>query len=167
MTANNGMNGVDVADQLRHQYRFHHWMRKRKWWWSLWFWGIQVSLVNSYLLYKTAHLYIWKRDPKTIMSQYDFQYQIDLAWYGLLQPSNAPKGSNQRALFDDCTIASTTTSTGESYTKKAKCVKDTSLDPVSGSLRAHLNSNYHYIQPLDAKYPVSALCRWAHGDHSQ
>jgi hypothetical protein len=101
------------------------------------------------------------------MSQYDFRYQIVLAWYGLLQPSNAPEGSNKRALFDDCTIASTTISTGESSTKKAECVKDKSLDPVSGSLRARLNSDYHYIQPSDAKYPVCALCRWAHGDHSQ
>ena len=37
---NNGMNGVDVADQLQKQYRFDHWMRQRKWWWSFWFWGI-------------------------------------------------------------------------------------------------------------------------------
>jgi len=113
----------------------------------------------------TIHLRLWKGDPKTIMSQYDFRYQIVLAWYGLLQPSNAPEGSNKRALFDDCTIASTNISTGESSTKKAKCVKDKSLDPVSGSLRARLNSDYHYIQPSDAKYPVCALCRWAHGDH--
>ena len=35
---NNNMNNVDLADQLRGSYRFDHWMRKRKWWWSMFFW---------------------------------------------------------------------------------------------------------------------------------
>ena len=30
---------VDIADQLRGSYRFDHWMCKRKWWWSMFFWG--------------------------------------------------------------------------------------------------------------------------------
>jgi hypothetical protein len=160
---NNGMNGVDVADQLRNQYRFDHWMRKRKWWWSFWFWGIQVSLVNSYLLYKTAHLYIWKKDPKTIISQYEFRYQIVLAWYGLLSNETA-EGSKKRAFVDDTTSTSTPAAT--LFFKKAKKVTDKALDPISGSLKARLNSDYHYIQQSDAKDPVCSVCRWAHGDPS-
>jgi Transposase IS4 len=31
------MNDVNQADQLRNCYRFDHWMRKRKWWWSIFF----------------------------------------------------------------------------------------------------------------------------------
>jgi hypothetical protein len=31
---NNNMNGADIADQLRNQYRPDHWMRNRKWWWA-------------------------------------------------------------------------------------------------------------------------------------
>ena len=26
---------VDTADQLKGSYLFDHWMRKRKWWWSM------------------------------------------------------------------------------------------------------------------------------------
>ena len=61
---NNGMNNVDIADQLHGTYHFDHWMCKRKWWWAIWMWGIQLLLVNAYVLYKTAHLLIWKRQKK-------------------------------------------------------------------------------------------------------
>ena len=47
---NNGMNNVDQADQLRGSYRIDRWMRKRKWWWAMWMWGVQVLLVNAYIL---------------------------------------------------------------------------------------------------------------------
>ena len=47
---NHSMNGVDVADQLTVFYSF---VRKtRKWWRKLFFWLLEVSVVNSYLLYK-------------------------------------------------------------------------------------------------------------------
>ena len=77
---NNGMNNVDQADQLRGSYHFDRWMRKRKWWWSMWMWGVQVLLVNSYILYKTAHLLIWKPPQKNVLSQYDFHHAIVLIW---------------------------------------------------------------------------------------
>jgi Transposase IS4 len=51
-TYNNEMGQVDVSDQLRNYYRFDHWLRKRKWWWSIKQWGLGVLLVNSYIVYK-------------------------------------------------------------------------------------------------------------------
>ena len=49
-TYNYSMNGVDVADQLTVFYSF---IRKtRKWWRKLFFYLMEVSTVNSYLLYK-------------------------------------------------------------------------------------------------------------------
>ena len=50
------MGDVDVADQLRNNYRFYHWLRKRKWWWSIMFWDIGVILVNSYIVYRRVNL---------------------------------------------------------------------------------------------------------------
>ena len=76
---NYGMGGVGIADQLRHYYRFDHWMRKRKWWWSVFFWGIGVLLVNCYVSYKT---YMEQKKQKTI-SHYQFRKAIALA---LLDP---------------------------------------------------------------------------------
>ena len=46
------MGGVDIVDQLRNYYHFDHWMHKRKWWWSVFFWAIGVLLVNCYVPYK-------------------------------------------------------------------------------------------------------------------
>ena len=47
---NHSMNGVDIADQLTVFYSF---VRKtRKWWKKLFFYFVEVSVVNSYLVYK-------------------------------------------------------------------------------------------------------------------
>ena len=45
---NTHMNNVDVADQLRGSYRIDRWMRKQKWWWSMFFWCFQMLMTNSY-----------------------------------------------------------------------------------------------------------------------
>ena len=50
---NQEMGDVDISDQLRNTYRCDHWLRKTKWWWSMYFWGIGVELVNAYKMYRT------------------------------------------------------------------------------------------------------------------
>ena len=72
---NYGMGGVDIADQLRNYYRFDHWMRKRKWWWSVFFWAIGVLLVNCYVSYKK---FMESKKMKAI-SHYEFRKAIALA----------------------------------------------------------------------------------------
>ena len=52
---NREMGNVDVADQLRGNYRFDHWLRNRKWWWSIFFWGLGVVLTNAYIIYKKVN----------------------------------------------------------------------------------------------------------------
>ena len=44
---NFNMNNVDVVDQLWGSYRFDHFVRKTKWWWSMFFWSFQMLLTNS------------------------------------------------------------------------------------------------------------------------
>ena len=68
----NGMNDVDVADQLQGTYQLDCWMHKRKWWRAIWMWGVQVLLINAYVLYKTTHLVIWCKDKKSLLSHYEF-----------------------------------------------------------------------------------------------
>jgi hypothetical protein len=48
---NDNMNGVDVADQLRIYYPVR--LKSRKWWHVFFWWGVQTSICNAYLMYKT------------------------------------------------------------------------------------------------------------------
>ena len=48
------MNNVDIADQLRGSYQIDKCMRKRKWWRSMFFWGFQMLLTNSYIVLKNT-----------------------------------------------------------------------------------------------------------------
>ena len=50
---NHDMGGVDIADQLRNYYHFDHWMRKRKWWWSIFFGHLGCFL--SMHMFPTKH----------------------------------------------------------------------------------------------------------------
>ena len=52
---NNNMNGADIADQLRNQYRPDHWMRNRKWWWAFFIWAIRVAGVNAFKMYNSMY----------------------------------------------------------------------------------------------------------------
>jgi len=52
---NNNMNGADIADQLRNQYRPDHWMRNRKWWWAIFIWAIGVAGVNAFKMYDSMY----------------------------------------------------------------------------------------------------------------
>merc|ERR1712156_647031 len=55
---------------------FDHWMRKRKWWWSMFFWCFQMLMTNSYVLYKK---FMEMHDAKP-MSHYDFRYALSISW---------------------------------------------------------------------------------------
>ena len=58
---NNNMNQVDIADQLRGQYRPDRWMRHKKWWWAIFIWGIGVVRVNAYKIYE----FMWNEQKAT------------------------------------------------------------------------------------------------------
>ena len=72
------MGDVDVADQLRNNYWFDHWLIKRKWWWSNMFWAIGVILVNAYIIYRIMNLEagVIKSD---LLSQHNFRKQVTMA----------------------------------------------------------------------------------------
>ena len=49
---NYSMNGVDKADQFTVYYSFIR--RSKKWWRKLFFWLVEVAIVNSYILYRLS-----------------------------------------------------------------------------------------------------------------
>ena len=153
---NNGMNGIDIADQFWGMSHIDQWMRKWRWWWAIWIWGVQLLLVNAYILCKTTQLIMWKKDKKSIMSHDDFWHQIALAW---LLGNDGSSTNNQPVKmwkFQDSTAFDcSTTST------KARRVNNSALDPHSGVLWRWLDDDAHYPIPLpDAKCPCHSLCWW-------
>ncbi len=76
---NKTMGYVDIADQLRGNYRCDHWLRNRKWWWSLFFWALGVMLTNAYVSY----LKVNEEEgvpKKQLLSHHDFQKAVALYW---------------------------------------------------------------------------------------
>lgn len=44
--------GVDMTD--RHATRYCFLTKSPKWWWKLFFWDIDMCIINSYIMYKTV-----------------------------------------------------------------------------------------------------------------
>ena len=91
---NHCMNGVDVADQLTVFYSF---VRKtKKWWRKLFFYFLEVAVVNSYIIYKSSvtHPYSHLRYRRAIVEQ--------AATLSLLQaPPRAGPGAPRRFTRED------------------------------------------------------------------
>jgi hypothetical protein len=101
---------------------------------------------------------VWKKDPKTIMSHYEFHYTEVMAWFGVkIQKRGSLLTSAQKGLYDD--FSTITPNMAASFTKRVKHVND-SLDFTTGSLREWHGADFHYIEPLTAKEPVCSLCQW-------
>lgn len=161
---NNFMNKVDQADQLRNQYRCDHWTRTRKWWWAIWLWGLQVLCVNAYVLYKHAHLYIWKSKKSRLLTHYEFQKLIALHWLDPEQypvkDSEAEHNAKKRRM--NCSNSTVTSK----KTTRASTINDDSI-AQGGSLYCRLSSKYfHYPVRPTAKDPTCSLHRWASKDNS-
>jgi len=77
---NSEMGDVDLADQLRGSYRVDHWIRNRKWWWSLLFWGLGVILTNAYIIYVAANVKHFNIKKGLLLSHHEFRRAIVMAW---------------------------------------------------------------------------------------
>ena len=73
---NYGMGGTDIVDQICGSYPFDHSLRNYKWWYSIFWWGLKVLIVNSYKYY-CRYLKDINKEP---MSHYVLQKIIALIW---------------------------------------------------------------------------------------
>ena len=73
------MGHIDVVDQLRGNYLMDQWVRNRKWWWTMIFWGIGTLLTNSYVVYLKTNL-LERVDKKYLLLHYKFWKDIALFW---------------------------------------------------------------------------------------
>jgi len=156
---NHTMGNVDISDQLRGTYRWDKWMRKRKWWWSIFFWNMQLLLTNSYIVYKK---YMSMHHQK-YMSQYDFRCAIAIAW---LDPDTYWKRRvPHKQTNTSCSMSSLSTftsletrSTGRGT--RATRFTDRALDPDSGVLMCRLVPGNHWPNDQLTKESNCQLHKW-------
>ena len=174
---NQEMGDVDISDQLRNTYRCDHWLRKTKWWWSMYFWGIGVELVNAYKMYRTYNLNMGIQE-KNLMSHYDFRRAIAVAYVGsgeTMMPGSisATARNTKRKLTPRASFSGTDTSAGSRRSarlyappkKKTKCARFTNASlSANGNLRYRLvtNTNLRHLPlPPSIQKAHCQLHRWA------
>ena len=168
---NHNMGNVDLADQLRNNYRYDSlWHRNRKWWWAIWWWGFQLLLTNSYVLYQKYHLMI---DSKKAVSHYNYIKEIALAWVNpelywpkKIRPTKRKaKGeidSNKRKTRS--AVRHLDTESVCTTSSKAPNVTNESLHPATGNLSCRLNNSVQHLPECPSvKRPICQLHRWARG----
>lgn len=74
---NGNMNSVDIADQLRNNYRPDGlWLRNHKWWWSIMLWCLGQAVTNAYCDYKR----VCELEGAKAMTHLAFQVMVAEAW---------------------------------------------------------------------------------------
>ena len=77
---NREMGNVDLADQLRGNYRLDKSVRNRKWWWSIMFWSFGVMLTNAYIMYIKINTEKFGKSKKDLMTHLQFREEIAKYW---------------------------------------------------------------------------------------
>ena len=150
---NDDMDHVDISDHLQGSYRFTHWLRNFKWNWSIFFWGMEQAMINSYVLYrKYMILHNYK---ERIVSHHDFQEQIALAQ--LFPKKHWPKYIQRKKVEILNDIIE------KPQTVRNNAITDKSL-ASSGYLNMRLNVNCNHLPtPCIKKESICQLHRWALG----
>jgi hypothetical protein len=147
---NYGMGHVDVSDQLRNNYRFDHWLRNTKWWWSIFYWGLGVILVNAYVVY-TTFLKEQGVSEKNILTHYNFRKAVALAW---ISPEEYYQGSKKSS-------APTPPTTNKKKVKRTEFFTDHSVGSSGKLTLLRLNSYLpHFPVPPNSDRSRCGMHRW-------
>ena len=152
------MGHVDIADQLRNSYRFDHWLRNRKWWWSIFFWGFGVTLVNAYVLYCKVNLKAGKR-RKDLLSHHDFNQSIALDWIKGAHEMKKPTLSSTKKRKQQSNGVETRQQKAPKRGRTA-FLTDGALQ-FGGTLQCRLDTTLDHLPEVAKSYARCSLHRWA------
>ena len=149
---NSEMNNNDVADQFRLVYRLQRMQRNQKWWWALWMWALEVSLINAYMMLRR---YCESKGVKMPYSHHELNEKVG---YALLNPhTDWPRRKSP---------PNSAPSTPKQFIRAPK-FNINALSPNKGRLKMRLdNTLVHMPVPPPGKkeYHVCQLHRWAHSE---
>jgi hypothetical protein len=148
------MNDNDVADQLRLVYRIMRFQRNDKWWWALFLWGYEVSMVNSYVCMKR---YCKLKGVPVPWTHHDWNEAIGYAHLDPIEDWPRRKSADyERPPMKLEDIASATK-------RRAPRVDSKALSPTRGRLRIPLDESMSHM-PVVPLLPNAAcqLHRWAY-----
>ena len=168
---NHDMNSVDRADHLRTNYCVGHGLRQRKWWWSIFLWGLDVAIVNSYLLYKSWY----EMHGLKPMSHYSFREQVALAWLyeekywptrysrrPRINKSDSSSNKKRQVSTSHMTRSSSSTISVSVTSKSCKTFNQNSLTNGSFDKRLILSDEYtHLPVPAKSKHSECQLHKWS------
>ena len=123
---NNGMNDVDLADQVRNMYQWYLFMRKRKLWWAIIMQCLQMLQDNAYVLYIE---YMTMHQLKAI-THFELNRKICLAWiYSENYWPQKKRAYQHQARSGDSTSSTTqsTNTVSAEFIKRAHRFTDKSL----------------------------------------
>ena len=158
------MNDNDIADQLRLVYRIQRFQRNYKWWWALWVWAIEITIVNAYMMYRR---FCELKGVTQIYCHHDFREAIGYAlidpvgeWPRRKSPSGPPRKKQKRA-------ESTKAPSLNTESTRAPRLNTCALSPGRGRMKKRLETSLgHYpCLPVGKKqHRVCQLHRWAHSE---
>ena len=168
---NHEMNDNDITDQLRLIYRMMSLQKNTKWWWALWQWAVEISLVNAYLM---MHSYCQLKGLPPKYTHHDFN---EICAKALLDPVNHwPNRFRLHSWYiKECNTplpnqpSAKSSNDSDLPVTRATKFTDTTLHTTRGRLRTRLNGNLpHVCQPIESKAKrVCQLHRWAYRKHMQ
>ena len=149
------MNDVDLADQVLNVYQWDLFMRKRKWWWSIRMWCLQILQANAYAFY-IKYMTI---NHLNAISHFEVNIKICLAW---IDPERywpqKKHGHQYQSRSGDITsrTAQSTTTASVDFINRSPRITDKSLCPLYDNLRMHLQeSEPHWPVPSFKKCELS------------
>jgi hypothetical protein len=183
---NGEMNAVDISDQLRNQYRMDHWLRQKKWWWSIWLWGFGTLITNAYRTY-TRVMDDACVSKSNRLSHYEFRLSFSTNWVNRHEVTprelkrQRKRNEKRAALTLERPTMTTTPGRGRSRSpsryrspipptatptpSKAARVNSNSLHPETGGLRSRLHHVGVFHCPIASvsTKPSCALHRFLYG----
>jgi len=109
------MNDNDIANQLRLVYRIMRFQRNTKWWWALFLWGYEVSMVNSYVMMKRY------REMKGVPVPWNHHDWNEVIGYAHLDPHEYwPRRKSSHSTTTEGSAAAASTARQPKLNKKGK-----------------------------------------------